>query len=287
MVLKIYTISVSVSQKMKSWSLAEPGTMVRMLCIGGMGLHKLFLVEDEALIRSGLKHLIEEVIGGFQVVGEAENGRAALEALKSVKPDVLITDIRMNEMNGLELIRRIRDQYPDLYILILSGFADFEYAKQAIKYGISDYLLKPVDRTELAQALGEFKRKHGTGQELSDLQGEGGTDSKGRQLIRKVKELVAQRLDQEISLQYMAEQVHLNHQYLSVLFKSETGQTFTDYVSQCRMNRAKQLLKETNLKIYEVAKLSGYLSSKHFMAVFKDYTGSTPSQFREDKAPSS
>ncbi|KWX86302.1 AraC family transcriptional regulator [Paenibacillus riograndensis] len=246
-------------------------------------MHKLFLVEDETLIRSGLKHLVEEVIGGFKVVGEAENGRLALEALKSVKPDVLITDIRMNEMNGLEMIRRIRDQYPDLYILILSGYADFEYAKQAIKYGISDYLLKPVDRTELAQALGEFKRKHGSGGDISASTGEGGTDNRGRQLIRKVKELVAQRLDQEISLQYMAEQVHLNHQYLSVLFKAETGQNFTDYVSQCRMNRAKQLLKETNLKIYEVAKLSGYLSSKHFMAVFKEYTGRTPSQFREDK----
>ncbi|AIQ57468.1 response regulator transcription factor [Paenibacillus borealis] len=244
-------------------------------------MHKLFLVEDEALIRSGLKHLIEEVIGGFQVVGEAENGRLALEALKSVKPDVLITDIRMNEMNGLEMIRRVRDQYPDLYILILSGYADFEYAKQAIKYGISDYLLKPVDRTELAQALGDYRRKYGTRSSQADQPEEGGTDLKGRQLIRKVKELVAQRLDQEISLQYMAEQVHLNHQYLSVLFKSETGQNFTDYVSECRMNRAKQLLKETNLKIYEVAKLSGYLSSKHFMAVFKDYTGSTPTQYRE------
>lgn len=252
-----------------------------MLYLEGMGLHKLFLVEDEALIRAGLKHLIEKVIGGYQVVGEAENGRLALEALKSVKPDVLITDIRMNEMNGLELIKRIRDQYPDMYILILSGYADFEYAKQAIKYGISDYLLKPVDRTELAQALGDFKRRHGTQSDAEAQPGEGESDQKGRQLIRKVKELVALRLDQEISLQYMAEQVHLNHQYLSVLFKSETGQNFTDYVSQCRMNRAKQLLKETNLKIYEVAKLSGYLSSKHFMAVFKDYTGKTPSQFRE------
>lgn len=257
--------------------------MAGILYLEGIGLHKLFLVEDEALIRSGLKHLIEQVIGGYQVIGEAENGRLALEALKSVKPDVLITDIRMNEMNGLEMIRRIRDQYPDMYILILSGFADFEYAKQAIKYGISDYLLKPVDRTELAQALGEFKRKHGTGGGQPGQPEEGEADQKGRQLIRKVKELVALRLDQEISLQYMAEQVHLNHQYLSVLFKSETGQNFTDYVLQCRMKRAKQLLKETNLKIYEVAKLSGYLSSKHFMAVFKDHTGSTPTQYREQQ----
>ncbi|MEK3884571.1 response regulator [Paenibacillus sp. PL2-23] len=246
-----------------------------------MNVYKLFLVEDEAIIRSGLKQLIEEVIGGFQVIGEAANGREALEALESRKPDILITDIRMNEMNGLEMIRRLRERCPELDILILSGYADFEYAKQAIRYGISDYLLKPVDRVELTQALEQFKRKRRQLEPGVEQTREDEEATQGRQLIRRVKELVAARLDQEISLQYMAEQVHLNHQYLSVLFKNETGQNFSDYVTQCRMNKAKQLLKETNLKIYEVAQLSGYASSKHFMAVFKDSVGVTPSQYRD------
>ncbi|WP_036718848.1 response regulator transcription factor [Paenibacillus harenae] len=244
-------------------------------------MYKVFLVEDEAIIRNGLRQLVEEVIGGYRVIGEAENGRAALEALKCAMPDLLITDIRMNEMNGIEMIKRIRDGYPDLYILIVSGFADFEYARQAMKYGISDYLLKPIDRIELAQVLDNFRRKRKHPGTVQGLGAEEEDVRHGRQLIRKVKELVLERLDQEISLQYMADQVHLNHQYLSVLFKSETGRTFTDYVTHSRMNKAKQLLKDTNLKIYEVAKLSGYLSSKHFMAVFKDVVGRTPSQFRE------
>lgn len=244
-------------------------------------MYKVILVEDEAIIRNGLRQLVEQVIGGYRVIGEAENGRSALDALKGAMPDLLITDIRMNEMNGIEMIKRIRDGYPDLYIMIVSGYADFEYAKQAMKYGITDYLLKPIDRVELAQALDNFrrKRKHLGTEQVSGAEEE--DIRNGRQLIRKVKELVLERLDQEISLQYMADQVHLNHQYLSVLFKSETGQTFTDYVTHSRMNKAKQLLKDTNLKIYEVAKLSGYLSSKHFMAVFKDVVGSTPSQYRE------
>ncbi len=242
-------------------------------------MHKLFLVEDEAIIRAGLKQLIEEVIGGYQVVGEAANGKQALEALKGTQPDLLITDIRMNEMNGIDMVGRIRDHQPDLPIIILSGYAEFEYAKQALRYGISDYLLKPVDRIELTQALEKIKRRlepADLSARLEDVE----DGQSGRQLIRKVKELVAERLDQEISLQYMADQVHLNHQYLSVLFKSETGQNFSDYVTCSRMNKAKQLLKETNLKIYEVAALSGYMSSKHFMAVFKDTVGMTPSQYR-------
>ncbi len=242
-------------------------------------MHKLFLVEDEAIIRAGLKQLIEEVIGGYQIVGEAANGKQALEALKGTQPDLLITDIRMNEMNGIDMVGRIRDHQPDLPIIILSGYAEFEYAKQALRYGISDYLLKPVDRIELTQALDKIKRKLETSSLASETADEEEGQS-GRQLIRKVKELVAERLDQEISLQYMADQVHLNHQYLSVLFKSETGQNFSDYVTVSRMNKAKQLLKDTNLKIYEIAALSGYMSAKHFMAVFKDTVGMTPSQYR-------
>jgi two-component system response regulator YesN len=243
-------------------------------------MYKLILVEDEVIIRKGLRQLIEHVIGGFEVVGEAGNGREALELLKSVPPDLLITDIRMDEMNGIEMIKKIRVQYPNLYILIISGYADFEYAKQAIKYGISDYILKPVDRIEVTQALDNFRRKHKSHDTHALLIEEDEVDQ-GRQLIRKVKELVMERLDQEISLQVIADQVHLNHQYLSALFKSETGQNFSDYVTHCRMNKAKQILKETNLKIYEVAVLSGYVSSKHFMAVFKDVVGKTPSQYRE------
>ncbi len=244
-------------------------------------MYKLFLVEDEVIIRKGLKRLIEEVIGGFQIIGEADNGKEALESLKGHMPDLLITDIRMSEMNGIEMIRRIRDQYSDMEIVIISGYADFEYAKQAIKFGVRDYLLKPVDRVELTQVLNEFRRGRELQSDGVDSNAEDEESSRGRQLIRKVKELVAERLDQEISLLYMAEQVHLNHQYLSVLFKSETGQNFSDYVTICRMNKAKQLLKETNLKIYEVAKLSGYISSKHFMAVFKQVVGVTPSHYRD------
>ncbi|MHA6480856.1 response regulator transcription factor [Paenibacillus sp. strain BS8-2] len=251
-------------------------------------MYKVFLVEDEIIIRSGLRQLLEQVIGGYQIIGEASNGKEALDMLKLVQPDVLITDIRMNEMNGLDMIKRLRDQYPDLYVLILSGYADFEYAKQAIRYGISDYLLKPVDRVELAQALDTFKRKarsKDAAVAASDAaEGQAGDEEKahqGRQLIRRVKQLIAERLDQEISLQYIAEQVHLNHQYLSVLFKNETGQNFSDYVTQCRMSKAKQLLKDTNLKVYEISVLSGYISAKHFMAVFKEAVGMTPSQYRD------
>lgn len=243
-------------------------------------MKKVILVEDEKVIRKGLRKLIEDVIGGCKVIGEAENGKKALELMKVMTPDLVITDIRMDEMNGIDMIKRIRSHNKDLKILIVTGHADFVYAQQAIKFGVSDYLLKPVDRVELTLFLEQFERR-GQGDLTKQYSDKEDENNQGRQIIRQVKELVMKRLDQDISLQYVAEQVHLNHQYLSTLFKAETGQNFSEFVTLCRMNRAKELLKNTNLKVYEIASLSGYVSSKHFMAVFKQMIGLTPTEYRE------
>lgn len=240
----------------------------------------VMLVEDEETIRKGLKRLVEQTIGGFRVIAEACHGKEALELLHVKQPDLIISDIRMAEMDGLEMIRRIRERYQDIHLIIISGYAEFEYAKQALRYGVADYLLKPIDRVELAQVLDKFRKASQTeaGASGKEPDEEG---KQGRALIRRVKELIEERLDQEISLQLIADQVHLNHQYLSVLFKSETGQNFSEYVTRRRIDKAKRLLAETNLKIYEIAQLSGYMSAKHFMSVFKSMEGATPSEYRE------
>jgi YesN/AraC family two-component response regulator len=244
-------------------------------------MRRVLLVEDEEVIRKGLRKMLEDVIGGCKVVGESGNGKDALELLEMTNPDLVITDIRMDGMNGLELIKRIRAAWRDIDIIIISGYADFEYAQRAIKYGVSDYLLKPIDRVELTLCLDQLNKKR-DGQTSREENQEDSEDSQGRRIIRKVKDMVLERLDQDISLQAIAEQVHLNHQYLSALFKTETGQNFSEYVTQCRMDKAKQLLRDTNLKVYEIASLSGYASSKHFMAVFKQIVGVTPSEYREN-----
>lgn len=250
-------------------------------------MYTILLAEDEVKIREGLKTILEDIIGGFQVVGEAANGKEAQRFLETQVPDVLITDIRMPEMQGLDLIHRIREVYPEIFIIIISGYSDFTYARSAIKYGVSDYLLKPVDRVELTLAMEKIKReldlrkhqiKHGMTVNKE-------TDNKETEkfIIRKVKEIVIRRLEQDISLQYVAEQVHMNHRYLSVLFKSETGQNFSDYVTELRIEKAKVLLKDTHLNIENVAECCGYLNAKYFMSVFKQSTGKTPTSFRNDE----
>ena len=116
---------------------------------------KIFLVEDEFVIRNGIKNIIEWEKEGYEFVGEASDGELAYPMILKERPDILITDIKMPFMDGLELSRLVRRELPDIKILILSGYNEFDYAKEAIKLGVTDYLLKPISSVRLLEALKE------------------------------------------------------------------------------------------------------------------------------------
>lgn len=118
-----------------------------------MSLYRIMLVDDEEEVRKAIIRKMDWESLGFMVVGDAENGEDALEKLEQLEPDVVITDIRMPYVDGLTLTARIREKYPSMKILIFSGYDDFEYAKQAIKLNVTEYILKPVNGEELAVIL--------------------------------------------------------------------------------------------------------------------------------------
>lgn len=120
---------------------------------------KIFLVEDEMIIRRGIKNSIEWEKEGYQFVGEASDGELALPMIIREKPDIVMTDIKMPFMDGLELSRLIKKELPETKILILSGYDEFEYAKEAIRIGITDYLLKPISSTRLLEVLDDVRKK--------------------------------------------------------------------------------------------------------------------------------
>ncbi|THE11914.1 response regulator [Bacillus timonensis] len=231
-------------------------------------MKEILIVEDEEIIRAGLKVLLEQVIGGFSV-REAKSGEEGLSLLHQRLPHLIITDIRMGAMDGLTFISKVRQISKEVPILILSGHSDFEYARTAMKYEVRDYLLKPINRVELSETISKlFKDKEEESSETSKQ-------------FRKILQYIADHLSHEITLKHIADYVFLNPQYVGQLFKAELNQTFTEYITEERLKRAKKLLKDTNLKVYEVAQLSGYRSPKHFMTVFKQEVGMTPVQFRK------
>jgi YesN/AraC family two-component response regulator len=244
-------------------------------------------VEDETVIRQGLRELIGQSTSQFEVTGEAANGVEALDYLKCEIPDLMITDIRMREMDGLTMVSKVKEMYPNLPVVIISGYGEFDYARKAIEYGVSNYLLKPIERLELVSTLDKIKlsldQRHGIA--TSPPQGAKINDSTvsgdARKIIRDVKEFVKLHTDGDLRLQTVAARVHLNATYLSQLFKTETGMNYSEYVSDTRMERAKWLLANTRLKIYDVARLSGHQSPKHFMLVFKQQVGLTAGDYRD------
>ena len=129
---------------------------------------KTFLVEDEVVIREMIKKMIPWEQYGFELAGEASDGEMALPLILKSKPDLLITDIKMPFMDGLSLSRIVREEFPKTKILIISGYDDFEYARQAIEVGVDQYLLKPVTRMKLKNVLLELKDKIEQDQEQED-----------------------------------------------------------------------------------------------------------------------
>lgn len=122
-----------------------------------MGLYRILLVDDEEEVRKGIIRKMEWERLGFEMAGDAENGEEALEKVEQLQPDVVLTDIRMPYMDGLTLAKRIRQKYPSIRILIFSGYDDFEYAQQAIKLNVTEYILKPVNMEELSEILARVK----------------------------------------------------------------------------------------------------------------------------------
>ncbi|MBD0378777.1 response regulator transcription factor [Paenibacillus sedimenti] len=244
---------------------------------------KILIVEDETKIREGLRKIVEDVITSGLSVAEASSGKEAIEWLKTQDHvDLMLTDIRMSEMDGIALIKKVHQTHSGMHVVVISGYDEFVYAREAMRYGTLDYLLKPIDRVELARVLGRVQEMiGGSKHEVAAKDAGQQEDDKERLTIRKVKEFVGQSLDKDISLPMLAQHVYLHPKYLSDMFKRETGQNLSDYVTERRLEKAKKLLKETTMRIADIAQLCGFANHKYFASLFKQHNGCTPTEFRD------
>ena len=237
---------------------------------------KVLLVDDEIIIREGFKRLFDWEAHDCEVVGEAADGMEAVTKIDSLNPDIAIMDINIPIMNGLKVIQTARMKHPDTAFVIVSGYNDFEYCREALRLQITDYILKPVNYDEFGACIDNLKialfEKHSSREE---------TDG-GERVIHSITRFLQNHLSEEISLSVLSEEFHLNPQYISQLFKSEIGVNFLTYLTGIRMENAKKLLLTTDLGIAEIAERSGYSDYRVFTKVFKKNEGVTPSQYRRD-----
>ena len=237
---------------------------------------RVLLVDDEIMIREGFKHLFDWEAHDCQVVGEAADGMEAMNQIDALQPDIVIMDINISIMNGLKVIQCSRMKHPEIAFVIVSGYDDFSYCREALRLKITDYILKPVNYEEFGACIDNLKIALFRQQlPQEETQGE-------ERPIMAITRYLQEHLSEDISLSILAEEFHLSAQYISQLFKSEIGVNFLAYLTNIRMERAKKLLLSTALSIGEISEQLGFGDYRVFTKVFKKSEGVTPSQYRRD-----
>ncbi|MFD0678402.1 MULTISPECIES: helix-turn-helix domain-containing protein [unclassified Paenibacillus] len=333
-------------------------------------MYQIMVVEDDHWIRAAVGKMVEQKGEAYQVVAEAGNGEEALELIYTVWPTIVITDIKMPVQDGLWLVQEIFERQLPIISIILSGYNEFEYARQAIRYNVSDYLLKPVLEEELSKALDQarervpqfenlrsfflmiqqffdkiqdmdpqtvfqeqaeivqliscaptlqdsekiilfktFSNKYNDLIQSVNPSYERITITQNRmehvnlhflsltehwltcfktllngemrQIIRKACEYMQAHFFEDLSVSDMTSRFHISVSQFSLLFKKYTGQSFIIYLNTLRIEKAKHLLMNGDLKIYEVAEKVGFNSLPHFNRVFKQFAGVSPKEYRK------
>lgn len=252
-------------------------------------MFKVVVIDDENMVRRGIVLETDWEALDCEVVAEASNGEEGLDAIEKYHPDIVISDIRMPKIDGLEMLKRLRARGDNTYVIYLSAYNDFAYAQQAIKYNATDYLLKPFEDGDLEQAIGRIKSKLVSrmqkGEErheedvLSHAALQKGDKSK---YVADALDYIAENLsDPDISIRSIAESIDISESHLSHIFKKETDYTVNAYITRYRMRTAMKLLKSRKHKIYEVAEMVGYRDIAYFSSTFKKVTGVNPSEYQE------
>ena len=239
---------------------------------------RVLLVDDEIMIREGFKRLFDWEAHECEVVGEAADGMEALAQIDALHLDIVIMDINIPIMSGLKVIQVSRIKHPKIAYVIVSGYDDFSYCQQALRLQITDYILKPVDYEEFGICIDNLK----ISLYEQRMEEEHEPKEQGERVIIGITRYLQEHLEEEVSLSVLAEEFHLNPQYISQLFKNEIGVGFLAYLTNIRMEKAKKLLLSTSFPIAEIAQKTGYGDYRVFTKVFKKAEGITPSQYRRE-----
>lgn len=232
---------------------------------------KVMVVDDEKIVRMGLQALENWESFGFSFCYEASNGLMALEILKK-DPEVriILADLQMPKMDGLQLLEKINKQGLPVEVIVLSAHDRYDLVRQAFRLGVSDYVIKTeMNRAEILKQLKNAAAKLNIHM----------TANFSRPVLL-AKMFIEERLfDKALSLSVVSYHVGLSENHLSSIFAKQTGKTFTEYVTDLRIKEAKVLLRDTNMKVYEVADKIGFANVEYFSKIFKKHTGKSPNQY--------
>ncbi|MDF2902905.1 MAG: response regulatory protein [Bacillus sp. (in: firmicutes)] len=270
----------------------------------------MLIVDDESLERKALKKMIYLHDTDVLMVEEAQNGRIAIELAREIRPDLIFMDIKMPGIDGVEAVKQIKRFAPKTKFIMVSAFDTFEYAREVMRQGVKEYILKPSRQKDVLDAFCRLKeeiiderlkqqeqkmledqliranhianllvnREKGVNQEeVHDHQHH---HEKG--LLHKAKEYIEEHYQEALSLEGVAENIKLSPFYFSKLFKEHFGLNFIDFLTEIRIDHAKRHMLDPEKSLKEICFEVGYKDPNYFSRVFKKYAGLSPSDYRKN-----
>lgn len=241
-------------------------------------MHRVVLIDDERIIVEGLRRVIRWEEYNCQVVGTASDAEEGAQLIRELSPQILFTDIRMPGKDGLAMVAGLRSEFPDMQVTILTGYREFAYAQEAIRLGVTRYLLKPSRMEEIREALVAMT-EHLERNEIVSAEDEH-TQNAGSFIVNQALAFMEKNYQQKLTLQTVAECSYVSQWHLSKLLNRHTGKSFYDILNAIRIEKAKALLMDPRLKIGEIAELVGYADTAHFARTFKKLEGMSANEYR-------
>lgn len=252
-------------------------------------MYRVLLIDDEAIILEGLKKVIHWEEFRCEIVGTAANGKQGTELIRETKPDILFLDICMPDGDGLTMLAGIRSEFPNLKVTILTGFRDFAFAQEAIRLGVTRFLLKPSKMNEIQEALqtmvDQLDEAAGTNADKAEEANDSEIGAAGNYIVSGAVNFIREHFAEKLTLQMVADSCFVSQWHLSKMLSKHMGKNFYDVLNETRISEAKRLLQDSSLRIGNIGEMVGYSDSAHFAKNFKKITGLSAAEYRNTLSP--
>ena len=267
-------------------------------------MYKVAIIDDEPIIVEGLLKTMAWEKWNCLASCFAYNGKEGMEMIRKERPDIVISDINMPEMDGLKMIAGLKSEFPDMQLIILTGYREFEYAREAISLGVARFLLKHSKMNELEEAMDFVTKRLMQAEEKEERMLQNvppdtafqkaaepedcaeedkeipGQNEANSFIVKNALEYIRENSQEKLRLADVADRVYVSQWHLSKLLNKQTGKTFSDILNSARMEKARELLKDPSLRIYDVAEMVGFQDLAHFSRVFKKMEGMSANEYR-------
>ena len=244
-------------------------------------MYTVTLIDDEYWALKGIANSFAWEQHGFRVVNQFTNPLEALEKLTEEATDVVITDVCMDALNGLEVISTLRSEKRIREFIVVSGYDRFDYAQKSLRLGVFDYLLKPIKRADMEQMMEKLFIQLESGR---DVAAEAPLSEQPPDVLHGALHSILQDMKKHygepISLRQIADEHFISETYVCDLFRKHLGKTFSAYLQELRLEHARSLLQTTSQTVSEIAKRVGYGDVGYFCRVFRRCQGCSPAQYR-------